>query len=100
MTAGAGRRVLVVGGTHGNERNAVRLLEHWRQDPRALRDWGFELVLVAGNPAAITAGRRYLDRDLNRSFSPSLLEDPGRQEREVVRAREMVASWEIGRAHV
>lgn len=89
-------RVLVVGGTHGNERNGVALLRRWGQAPRTLRRSGLALELVPGNPAAIAAGRRYLERDLNRSFQPVLLNDPAAQELEVRRARELLATWGPG----
>ncbi len=87
MAAG---RVMVVGGTHGNERNAPWLLEAWRRHPTLLQSSGLSLELVLGNPAAHAAGVRYLDRDLNRSFVPSLLAaaDPG--DRELQRARELL----------
>lgn len=84
-------QVLVVAGTHGNERNAPWLLEHWLAHPGALDGSGLGLQLVIGNPAAFAAGRRYLDRDLNRSFTSALLEAPGPADREVQRARELLA---------
>ena len=84
-------RLLVVAATHGNERNAPWLLEQWRQRPELLASAGLELELVIGNPAALAANRRYLDRDLNRSFAPDLLADASRQELEIVRARELLA---------
>jgi aspartoacylase len=77
MVAG---RVMVVGGTHGNERNAPWLLEAWRRHPALLRSRGLGLELVLGNPAAHADGVRYLDRDLNRSFVPALLDAPGARE--------------------
>jgi aspartoacylase len=86
-------RVLVVGATHGNERNAGWLLEAWRQQPGTLRRSGLALELVFGNPEAWAACRRYEERDLNRSFDPALLADPARQEREVRRARELLARY-------
>lgn len=86
---GAGR-LLLVAATHGNERNAPWLLEQWRQRPELLASAGLELELVIGNPAALAANRRYIDRDLNRSFTPDLLGDPGRAELEVRRARELL----------
>ncbi|MCP9772763.1 aspartoacylase [Synechococcus sp. Tobar12-5m-g] len=89
MAAG---RVLVVAGTHGNERNAPWLLEHWRQQPAALEASALALELAIGNPAALAAGVRYIQRDLNRSFSLSLLDDPGREELEVQRARQLIAA--------
>ncbi|KEF41538.1 MAG: aspartoacylase [Cyanobium sp. CACIAM 14] len=87
MAAG---RVLVVGGTHGNERNAPWLLEAWQRRPTLLRRSGLALELVLGNPAAHAAGVRYLDRDLNRSFVPEQLDaaDPG--DREQQRARDLL----------
>ncbi|MGB7565482.1 MAG: aspartoacylase [Prochlorococcaceae cyanobacterium] len=94
MAVGTGRgsaRVLVVAGTHGNECNAPWLLRHWQAQPEALERRGLELELVLGNPEAFAARRRYLDRDLNRCFAADLLANPGCQEREVRRARELLA---------
>ena len=87
----SGPRVLVVAATHGNERNAPWLLEGWRRDPTVLASQGLSLALEIGNPAAYAANTRYLDRDLNRSFVPELLVDTSRSEREVGRARELLA---------
>lgn len=86
-------RVLVVGGTHGNERNGVQLLEHWRQVPGSLATAGLSVDYTLGNPGAIAACRRYLERDLNRSFAPELLASALPQPVEVVRARELLAAW-------
>ncbi|MFM8544058.1 MAG: aspartoacylase [Vulcanococcus sp.] len=86
-------RVLVVAATHGNERNAPWLLEQWRQRPELLAAAGVELALELGNPEALAANRRYIDRDLNRSFAPELLADPSRQELEVQRARQLLACF-------
>ncbi len=84
-------RVLVVGGTHGNERNGLWLLEQWRQHPGLLHRHGLALELMVGNPVAAQANRRYVDRDLNRSFRAELLSDPHNQELEVLRARQLLA---------
>ena len=84
-------RVLLVGGTHGNERNGLWLLDQWRLHPGQLQRHGLALELVVGNPAAVQDNRRYLERDLNRSFSPELLSDPNAQEYELRRARELLA---------
>ena len=89
----SGPRVLVVAATHGNERNAAWLLEGWRAEPQTLASCGLELALEIGNPAAYAVNRRYLDRDLNRSFAPELLADPSRPEREIGRARELLAQY-------
>jgi len=86
-------RLLVVAGTHGNERNAPWLLEQWRHRPQLLASAGLDLELVIGNPAALAANRRYLDRDLNRCFTPELLADATRPELEIQRARELLACF-------
>ena len=90
MERPGGGKVLVVGATHGNERNAAWLIEAWRRRPGLLRRSGLEVELVIGNPAAHACGRRYVERDLNRSFDPLLLADPARRELEVDRARELL----------
>jgi aspartoacylase len=82
--------VLVVAGTHGNERNAPWLLQHWQRQPEALADAGLALELVIGNPGAWALNQRYLDRDLNRCFQPALLADPGTGGAEPARARELL----------
>ena len=89
--SGAMGKVLVVAGTHGNERNAPWLLDAWAQWPGRLDSSGLALCPLIGNPEALAQSLRYLDRDLNRSFQPALLSDPARQEREVVRARSLLA---------
>ncbi len=66
-------RVLVVAGTHGNEINGPWLLDQWRQHPALIDSEGLDVQLAIGNPGACAQGRRYLDRDLNRSFRPDLL---------------------------
>jgi aspartoacylase len=86
-------RLLVVAGTHGNERNAPWLIEQWRRRPELLASAGLDLELVIGNPEALAANRRYIERDLNRSFAPELLADPARQELEIQRARALLAGF-------
>ena len=84
-----GSDVLVVGGTHGNELNAAWLIDQWRLRPDLLEACGLQLALEIGNPEARRAGRRYIDRDLNRSFQPQLLDQPG-DGLEPQRARELL----------
>jgi aspartoacylase len=87
--------VLVVAGTHGNERNAPWLLQHWRRHPGSLASAGVALELDIGNPAAWAANRRYGDRDLNRCFQPALLAAPPAAEdpAELQRARDLLARF-------
>ena len=84
-------KVLVVAGTHGNECNAHWLLDAWARLPGRLDSSGLALCPLIGNPDALAQSRRYLDRDLNRSFQQALLADPARRELEVVRARRLLA---------
>jgi len=87
--------VLVVGGTHGNECNAPWLLQQWGPSFAALQRPGLNVQTALGNPRALQCCRRYIDRDLNRSFRPDLLQgqpnpaDPW----EVQRARDLVSSF-------
>lgn len=82
--------ILVVAGTHGNERNGPWLLQLWQANPSALQRHGFAVQLALGNPEAHRHGCRYIERDLNRSFDPALLADPGQCSLEVERARELL----------
>jgi succinylglutamate desuccinylase len=86
-------QVLVVAGTHGNERNAPWLLDHWQREPRSAPRTELLLEWRLGNPAARAACRRYLERDLNRSFDPALLQATGPVPLEVERA--LVRRWRI-----
>ena len=84
-------KVLLVAGTHGNERNAPWLVDHWGRQPQALASSGLDLELVLGNPAAHALNCRYLERDLNRCFAPALLADTLQIGPDLERARELVA---------
>ena len=84
--------VLVVAGTHGNELNAPWLLQQWNHQPDLINSAGLSIQRLVGNPQAQAAMRRYIDRDLNRSFRPDLLEQSG-GDLEVRRARELVGRF-------
>ncbi|CAK6690858.1 aspartoacylase [Synechococcus sp. CCY9201] len=90
MSGGDRAQVLVVAGTHGNERNAPWLLDAWRRQPALLDRSGLALELVLGNPEAHASNCRYRDRDLNRCFVPDLLDDPAEDAYEMQRARELI----------
>jgi len=57
--------VVVVGGVHGSEKSGVRAVRRLRE---ADLDLQRGVAFVLANPAAIEAGERYLDSDLNRVF--------------------------------
>jgi len=66
-----GPTLLCVGGLHGNEPAGVRALERVlaKLEPRIRRVSG-EFVALAGNRAALAVGHRFMDRDLNRAWTP------------------------------
>jgi succinylglutamate desuccinylase len=69
------RRVAIVGGTHGNELTGVYLIKKFQRSPHLVQRESFETLTLFGNPKAIHLGRRYVDRDLNRCFSPQKLQN-------------------------
>ena len=70
-----GATLLCVGGLHGNEPAGVlasqAILDRLRS--RAAEIHG-EFVALAGNVSALAAGRRYMDRDLNRAWTDGRLD--------------------------
>ena len=68
--------IVVAGGTHGNERTGVSLIEKWMAHPECYDTLckSAKVDLVLGNPEAIRLNRRYRDHDLNRSFSQACLD--------------------------
>jgi succinylglutamate desuccinylase len=70
------RRVAIIGGTHGNELTGVYLIKKFQEFPELLHRDSLECVTLLANPQAIAANRRYIDRDLNRSFASEDLKNP------------------------
>jgi len=96
---GAGDTLLVlVGGLHGNEPAGVRAIRTVlaELERRALVLRG-RVVGLVGNRAALAAGKRYLDTDLNRLWSPAAVErarQAGPCEYEAAEQRELLAVLE------
>jgi aspartoacylase len=65
------KRALIAGGTHGNEWIGAWLVDKWQKTPSLVERPSFETSTLVANPAARASGRRYVDQDLNRSFSES-----------------------------
>jgi aspartoacylase len=65
------RHVLVAGGTHGNEYTGAFLARHWLSDDSSLKRDSFSTHVLFSNQEAFKICKRYVDRDLNRSFNPS-----------------------------
>jgi succinylglutamate desuccinylase len=83
------RRVAIVGGTHGNELTGVYLIEKFKQFPELLYRSSFECITLLANPQAVSANRRYIDRDLNRCFTNEDLANPSLTDYEDIRAKEI-----------
>jgi succinylglutamate desuccinylase len=68
--------VVVIGGIHGNEPAGVRALERLfellEDEPRLNPGFNFrgDFLALRGNLAALAAGKRYIDVDLNRIWRP------------------------------
>ncbi|HYX13694.1 MAG TPA: aspartoacylase [Nostoc sp.] len=69
-------RVAIVGGTHGNEFTGAYLIQKFSQFPDLITRQSFETVTLLANPNAFAAGRRYVEKDLNRCFIKQDLQDP------------------------
>jgi siroheme synthase len=65
-----GPTLVGIGGVHGNEPAGVRALQRVLAALQTTRPpFHGELVAIAGNLAALEAGRRFVDRELNRRWS-------------------------------
>lgn len=68
-------RVAICGGTHGNEMSGVYMVREL-QKQKADERGSVSITTVLTNPRAVDACRRYIDTDLNRSFTDALLSTP------------------------
>jgi len=69
-------QVAIVGGTHGNEFTGAYLSQKFAQFPNLITRPSFETVTLLANPHAFAAGRRYVEKDLNRCFLKQDLQNP------------------------
>jgi aspartoacylase len=84
-------RVAVTGGTHGNELTGVYLVKKWQKNPKLIERNSFETLAQLMNQQAIKEVRRYIDHDLNRSFSLSDLANNQLDTYEATLAKELDA---------
>ncbi len=63
------KNVAITGGTHGNELTGVYLVKKWQKNPKLVKRSNFKTTTKLMNKRAIKEVRRYIDQDLNRSFS-------------------------------
>lgn len=81
------RRVAIVGGTHGNELTGAYLVKKFAASPELIQRSSVESMALLANPLAFTACKRYMERDLNRCFSPDNLQDASAVSYEDAQAR-------------
>jgi succinylglutamate desuccinylase len=85
------QRVVIVGGTHGNELTGIYLVKKFRRYPHLLKRKSFEAQTLLANTQAIAANRRFISRDLNRCFGADDLANPFLASYEEQRAKEIAA---------
>lgn len=88
--------IVVAGGTHGNERTGVRIVQKWMENPESIRKLceSARVDFVLSNPEAMRLNRRYRDHDLNRAFSQTCLDvEAVPQQYEFRRAKELNALY-------
>lgn len=69
------RNVAIVGGTHGNERIGIHLVNKFTQRPHSLARSHLSTTCIIGNPQACLQNQRYIETDLNRCFLKNDLEN-------------------------
>ncbi|TVU52147.1 MAG: aspartoacylase [Arthrospira sp. PLM2.Bin9] len=87
------KRVAIVGGTHGNEWTGIYLIKKFERSPELLRRSNFETFTLLANPRAWEINRRYVDRDLNRSFRRQDLENTNSDIYEIQRSQWIASQW-------
>jgi aspartoacylase len=83
------KRVAIVGGSHGNELIGAYLVKKFQKYPHFINRKSFDTLALIGNPQAISAGRRYIDTDLNRCFTGENLQANTFSTYEELRAKEI-----------
>jgi aspartoacylase len=81
------RKIAITGGTHGNELTGVYLVNKFKENPDIVKRKNFETIVMHTNKKAIKQCRRYIDRDLNRTFAKADLEDPSKGSYEDISAK-------------
>ncbi len=70
------KKVAITGGTHGNELTGVYLINKFIKNPDLVKRDSFETIFMHTNLEAIKKCTRYIDKDLNRTFTKAGLADP------------------------
>lgn len=90
------KRVLIVGGTHGNELTGIYLVKKFEQRPKLIHRASFESSTLFANPEAFKIGKRYVETDLNRCFRVEDLANPSLSSYEAQRAKVIFQEFGVG----
>ena len=84
------KNILIVGATHGNEFTGAYLVKKWSKANIGERLYPeLNISTMIANPKAFTDKVRFIEQDLNRSFSQKDLQDKDNISYEVKRARQI-----------
>ncbi len=81
------KKIAITGGTHGNELTGVYLINKFKAHPTIVKRDNFETIVMHTNEKAIEKCTRYIDKDLNRTFSKKELADPDKSSYEDILAK-------------
>lgn len=82
-------KVAITGGTHGNELTGVYLINKFKKNPSLVKRDNFETLLMHTNTGAMKQCTRYVEKDLNRTFTIDGLKDPSNDSYEDKLAKEI-----------
>lgn len=70
------KKVAITGGTHGNELTGIYLINKFFKNPNLVKRDSFETFFMHTNLGAMKQCTRYVDKDLNRTFTEEGLANP------------------------
>lgn len=70
------KKIAITGGTHGNELTGVYLINKFTKNPELVKRKSFETIFMHTNIGAIKQCTRYVEKDLNRTFTDEGLNNP------------------------
>ena len=83
------KKVAITGGTHGNELTGVYLINKFTKNPDFVKRSSFETFFMHTNLGAMKQCTRYVDKDLNRTFTKNGLNNSTLTSYEDVLAKEI-----------
>ena len=82
-------KIAITGGTHGNELTGVYLINKFTKNPDLVKRDSFKTIFMHTNLEAIKQCTRYIDKDLNRTFTKDGLNNPDLDTYEDILAKEI-----------